>query len=343
MEKNLEKVLEGEIVIKKVDSEGFVYYETLQNESQPNWENLNLFCKNLPITELIVGTVVLCIVLLAPNVCSATSKIEKEQLIKARDFLNTARQKRVILKEAKKMVSMKKITLWNEKLVEFEPTISIVKYMIQFVTGQIHIFQQEKITKLALIQEAKKLAQQQILNDRISILLRINGGFICFTVISQIVEKWTKIMQYFEKNLYRKSKKNDQNDDRNFLLWENINVIAWLIPVLLFITLYLSGCEMECDDLDDPFLQRKQRPLHYLVFKIMLKKKNIIISFIKSKPVLLTITIGIVVISAALIIIGEQSEELKVLRSIIKNGETEKQQKLIDEKNRIDLTLSKSQ
>ncbi len=353
MEKNEEKVLEGEVVIKKIDSEGFIYYESLNNASEPNWENLNIFLQNLPVKELIIGTVVFSILLLLPNVSWAKlkpSKMEQEQLIKGRAFLDAARQKRVQdkiilknLKEAKKVVSMKKIIMWNEKLVEFEPTTSIIKYILHFVSGQVHSFRQDKINRLALIQEAKKLAEQQILNDRLSILLRINGGFIGFNVILQIVEKGKKIMQYFEKNPYRKSKKEDQNDDRDFLLWKNINVTGLLIALLLLIRLYLSG---DCEDLDDPFLQRKQKSLHYLVFKlfkIMLKKKNRIISFIKSKPVLFTITIGSVVISAALIIIGEQDQELKVLRAIIKDAETEKQQQLTEEKNIIDVPQSKSE
>lgn len=226
MEKNEEKALEGEIVIKKIDSDGNIYYENFKNDSTPNWENLNEFCKKVPLKEIIVGTVILSIVFLIPNVCWAKlkpSKIEQEQLIKGRAFLDAARQKRVQdkiilknLKEAKKVVSMKKIIMWNEKLVEFEPTTSILKYILHFVSGQVHSFRQEKINRLALIQEAKKLAEQQILNDRLRILLRINGCFIGFSVISQIVEKGKKFLEYFEKNPYPKSKKRNQDDD--FLL-----------------------------------------------------------------------------------------------------------------------------
>ena len=94
MEKNVEKVLEGEIVIKKVDSEGFVYYETLQNESTPNWENFNQFCKNVPQKELIVGTVVLLIFFLLPNVCWAKNPVEQEQLIRGHAILAASRLKK---------------------------------------------------------------------------------------------------------------------------------------------------------------------------------------------------------------------------------------------------------
>ena len=349
MEKNEERALEGEIVIKKVDSEGFIYYETLNNGSEPNWENFHNFLQNLPVKELIIGTVVVSIVLLLPNVCWAKT-LEQEQLIRGRAFLEASRlkkkQQKIVIDEAKKILSIKKISLWNEKLVEFEPTTSIIKYILHFVSGQVHSFRQEKMNRLALIQEAKKLVEQQILNDRLTILLRINGGFIAFNVISQIVEKGKKIMQYFEKNYYQKSKKEDQHDDKYFLLWKNINVIGWLIPLLFLIMLSPSEYEMNSDGLGYPFLQQRQRSLHYLVFnlfKIMLKKKNRIISFIKSKPVLFTITIGSVVISAALIIIGEQDQELKVLRAIIKDAETEKQQQLTEEKNIIDVPQSKSE
>jgi hypothetical protein len=68
MEKNEEKILEGEVVIKKVDSEGFIYYESLNNASEPNWENFNIFLQNMPVKELIIGTVVFSIIFLLPNV-----------------------------------------------------------------------------------------------------------------------------------------------------------------------------------------------------------------------------------------------------------------------------------
>lgn len=217
MEKNTEKVLEAEVVIKKVDSEGFIYYETLKNQSTPNWENFHNFLQNLPVKELIIGTVVLSIVFLIPNVCWAKNPVEQEQLIRGHAILAASRlkkkQEKMVIEEAKKMVSMKKITLWNEKLVEFEPTISILKYIVQFVTGQIHTFRQKKIAKLALIEQTKQLAE---LNEWLSILLKMNGCFIGFSVISQIVEKGKKFLEYFEKNPYPKSKKRNQDDD--FLL-----------------------------------------------------------------------------------------------------------------------------
>ena len=136
--------------------------------------------------------------------------VEEDQLIRGKAILAASRLKKM---EAKKIFSMKKITVWNEKLVEFEPTTSLVKYIIQFVTGQIYTFRQEKIAKLALIEQTKQLAE---LNEWLSILLKMNGCFIGFSVISQIVEKGKKFLEYFEKNPYPKSKKRNQDDD--FLL-----------------------------------------------------------------------------------------------------------------------------
>jgi hypothetical protein len=360
--KEKEKALEGEVVIKKVDSDGFVYYETLENQSTPNWENLNRFLQKIPVKELIIGTVVFSILLLFPDVTWAKlkpSKFEQEQLIKSREFLDAARQKRG---QAKKVVSMKKIIMWNEKLVEFEPTTTIVKYIIQFVSGQINTYRLEKMNRLALIEQTKQL-------ENIANLLKINGGFMAFSAISQAIELGKSLLFYFEKNKNSSKQRRYKKNNDDFLWAENpsnsnrpqfTNFPNWII-LLIALLAWQKGGETLSRIRDR--LVRSSDPIISSVGNLLnnQKKSNKIVSFIKNRPLFFMIgTFG--VIAGTVIIVREvrkldsvknvENSALNVLRETINhsysafgqfmNTQTNQFQQLWDTKVKNDTQQKKS-